>query len=400
MSNNFSVLDKTIQIQASRTGAESNVSTFGQQIVGQRHDKIMCRFEYNNSTEDVVVATTGSGTSSNANSLAIAESGTTVGSCTFTTLRNVVYRPANEIYAYGSAIFTTPEVNTLQWLGIVDTNDGFFFGYQDTSFGVFHRKGTVEVFYPKTEWNLDKVDSNSVFNLDPTKDNQYHISYGWLGIAPIIFSVYCGYRYGWRPVHVIDLGNSQTAPTINSPSLPISWGCKRTSGTGSNLTVSVGCVAGGSIEGAHAHAGHRVFAGRAASTISAGAATHIATFQNKTTFQSKVNKIAAEAVFFGGATDGTKSVEFLFYKNATLSGGSYSDIDTNNSIMAYSTTGTVSGGTFEFDVAMAKVESKALDMGAGHIHMELLPGETMSIVGLSPGASDVVITFRWEEYFS
>ena len=383
-------------------GTVAEVTRYGQQVIGLRHDDIKCRFEYNNSTNDVSVTTTGTGTSSNSNSQAVASTGAGVGKCTFDTVRSVPYQPAHEIYFFGSAVFTTGAANTNQRYGMFDDDDGFFFGYSGTTFGVTLRKGASDTFIAKSAWNKDKCDGTgtSVFNLDPTKNNQYKISFGWLGIAPISFHIYGGESRGWVLAHVIDYTNTQTTPTVNSPSHKIRWQVERTSGAGA-ITVAVGCVSGGSIQGEHSHAGRRVFAGSAATTLTAATETFIAAFRSVTTFQSKTNKVRAEAVYMGASTDGTKNVRLVLKRNATITGGAWSSVDANNSIMEVNTTAaSFSGGTSEMVVPMLKTDTLALDLGAGHIHLELFPGESMMVTGYSAGANDVEVAFRWEEYFA
>jgi hypothetical protein len=376
------------------------VTKYGQQLTGHRRDEILCRFEYNNSTYDVTNSVTGTGTSSNSGSLAIVSTGAGVGTSKFVTKRDTAYRPAQEVYAFFSAVYSSGEANTSQSAGIYDANDGMFFGYSGTTFGLNIRKGASDTFVAQSSWNKDKLDGTKLnFTLDPTKLNQYMVSYGWLGISPISFYVYCGEANGWVLVHVIDYTNTQTTVSILSPCLPVTWEVARTSGSGAK-TVGICSIAAGSIQGVHSHAGHRVFAGTKSKTLVAGVETYIATFQNKSTFQSLANKVSTEAAFFGASTDGTKSVNFKFYRNSTVTTPTYVDVDTNNSVTAVDTVGTWSGGTFEFSIPMAKVDTSTLDLGAGHIHLELLPGETMSITGTSAGASDVEIAFRWEEYFS
>lgn len=380
-----------------------DISRFGQLITGMRHDDILCRFEYNNSTMDVVETTSGTGATSNSNSQAVISTGAGVGACSFATKRSMTYRPAHEMYAYGSVVFTAGAANTTQRWGTFDANDGFFFGYSGTSFGITLRKATSDTFVAQTSWNKDKCDGtgSSGFTLDPTKDNQYKISYGWLGIAPITFSVYGGESRGWVICHVIDYTNTQATPSVNSPNFKIQWVVERTSGAGA-ITMAIGCVAGGSTEGVHAHAGHRIFAGRVAKTIAATAfpGAHLATFHSKDTFQSKTNKIRAEAAWAGFSCDGTKPTEFVLMRNCTVTGPSYSDVDTNNSVFEVTTTGTITGGTFEMSFPLGKSEGANFDIGTGHVHLELFPGETMSIFAYSTGASDVTASFRWEEYFS
>lgn len=382
-------------------GTVAEVTRYGQQVTGARHDAILCRFEYSNSTNDVTVTTTGTGTSSNSNSQAVASTGAGVGKCTFDTVRLTAYRPAHEVYFFGSAVFSTGAANTTQRFGPFDDNDGFYFGYSGTTFGVSYRKGGSSTFIAQSSWNKDKCDGTGIsgFNLDPTKNNQYKLIYGWLGIAPISFYVYGGESRGWIIVHVVDFTNTQTTPSILSPSSRIRWEVERTSGAGA-VTIAVGCVSAGSTQGVHSHAGHRVFAGSAAVTLTAGVETLIAVFRNKTTYQSKTNKVCVEAVFMGASTDGTKNVRFVLKKNATITGGAWTDVNTANSVIDVNTTATFASGTQEMVIPMLKTDTLALDLGAGHFHLELLPGETMTITGYSAAANGVEVAFRWKEYFA
>lgn len=382
-------------------GATAEVSRYGQLIVGARKDDILCRFEYSNSAMDVAVSTTGTGASSNSNSQAVASTGAGVGKCTFDTLRIMKYRPAHEMYAYGSIVFSAGVANTTQRWGPFDDNDGFYFGYSGTTFGVGIRKGASDTFIAQSSWNKDKCDGtgSSGFNLDKTKNNQYKIIYGWLGISPITYLVYGGDTLGWIICHVVDYTNSITTPTVNSPSFKIRWEVERTSGAGA-ITIAIGCVAGGTTEIVHSHAGHRVFAGSSSVTLTAGVETLIAVFRSKATYQGKPNKVAAEAVYLGASTDGAKNVKFTLTKNATITGGAWADVNTANSVMEVNTTATFASGTQEMIIPMLKADTLALDLGAGHFHLELFPGETMTVSGLSASANDVLIAFCWEEYFA
>jgi hypothetical protein len=390
-------------VPKSRSGNYADISRYGQMIIGERHDDILARFEYNTSTKDVIVAASGTGATSNANSMATVASGTGVGVASLQSIGSIMYRPAHEAYAYFTSVYSAgQDANTYQYHGCYDAQDGFFFGYSGTTFGTFIRKGGATTFTARTSWNGDKVDGAGLsgFNLNPATLNQYKIEYGWLGISPISYLVYGGQSRGWITVHTIDRTNLDTTPHVLSPSLPLRIESGRTSGTGTTVTVSVGSWAGGATEGVHSHAGHRVFAGLAVKTLLANVETLIASFRNESTFQSKINKIRIEAVYSGFSCDGAKNTTFKFYRNSTITAPSWGSVDATNSVTSVDTTGTIAGGTFELAVPLGKADNAQLDLGAGHIHLQLLPGETMSIVGLSAAASDVQVAFRWEEYFS
>ena len=384
-------------------GNQAEISRYGQQIMCERHDDILCRFEYNNSPKDVTATTTGTGATSNANSMAIVASGTGVGTAKLASVRYLTYRPAHEAYTYFTSVYSAgQDANTYQYVGPHDAQDGWFFGYSGTTFGVARRKGGSDTFVARTSWNGDKCDGTgpSGFNFNPLMLNQFNIEYGWLGIAPCSFSIYGGQSRGWITCHTIDLGNSQTTPSILSPSLQLMVEAGRSSGSGTSVTVAIGSWAGGTDEGVHAHAGHRVFAGLATKTLTGGVETYVASFLNNSTFQSKLNKVRAEAVFMGASTDGTKNTTFYLYRNCTITAPSYTSVDATSSVMSVDLAGSKSGGVFELAIPMAKVDQLTLDLGAGHIHLELFPGEAMTISALSASASDVQVAFRWEEYFS
>lgn len=393
------------EIQAEIVGSsksKADVSRYGQLVTGMRGDDVLVRFEYNNSTEDVEEAVAGTGAVANADAMASTSPGTGVGTAAISSLRFVTYRPGHEIYSFFTTLYAAPEANTYQRHGIFNGNNGFFFGYEGTTFGVSIRKDGTDTQTAQASWNVDACDGagSSGFDLNHEALLQYKITYGWLGSAPISFWIYGGVEYDWILVHVIDQTNTSTSPSVSEPSQGIKIESGRTTGTGAAILTKTSSWAAGTIEGVHTHAGHRIFAGAATTTLASATETLMAAFRNKSTFQGRTNKVTIEAVYMGAATDGNKSVLINFYRNATITGGAWADVDTNNSVTEVNTTATYSGGKYEMTVPLSKVDSVSIDLGGGHIHLELFPGESMVVAGLSANANEVVLSFRWEEYFS
>lgn len=393
-------------VNRDRHGHEPDYSGYGQTIVGQRRDQILVKFIYGNSTEDVVVTSTGTGADSNSNSRGVVSSGAGVGSCIMRSKRFINYRPAHDIHSVLSAYFpsTNIDANTYQYAGLRTAEDRLMFGRSGTTFGILYRNNSTDEFVAQSAWNVDKCDGTGIskFTLDPTKLNQYRFMFGWLGVAPIICQVYSGYRDGWITCHVFDGTNTTDAVSFSNPSFNIAIEAGRTAGAGA-VTVGSGSWNAGYTAGVHSHAGHRIFAGELPTkTLVAGVETYLGTFENVSIFQGKPNTVQAEAVFLSFVTDGVKSVTFRGYSNATLS-TSYNavPVSTANSIIAADTSSTsFSGGKLEFPISLAKVDSRAIDVGAGHFHLELQPGEKFTITAQSANASDVSMSARWEEYFS
>lgn len=388
-----------------RDGQSGDFSGYGQQITAERRDDILVKFTFSNSSEDVAETITGTGATSNASSQAIVSTGADVGTARISSRRFVSYRPSHDIHSIGTFVFPSANIdaNTYQYGGLLKTEDAIAFGRSGTEFGILYRAFSVDTFIPQTTWNKDKVDGTGVsgYTLDPTKLNQYRVKFGFLGVAPIILQVHGGLDNGWITVHVIDKANSQTGSIFRNPAFPMAIEVGRTAGSGA-VTVNTGSWAAGVTEGKHSHAGHRIFAGEKAKTLVAGAETYIATFENKSTYLGQTNTVSASAVFLSFTTDGTKPVRFRGYSSMTLS-TSYNPVDVNtaNSVMAIDISSTsFSGGKFEFPVGLATIDSQALDVGSGHFHLELNPGERFTFTGFSVNASDVTLGARWEEFHS
>jgi hypothetical protein len=301
------------------------------------------------------------------------------------------------------------DAGTHQYGGLLKDEDAIAFGRSGTQFGILFRAFSADTFIPQTDWNKDKMDGTgkSGFTLDPTKLNQYRVMFGWLGVAPIICQVYAGIDVGWTTVHVIDNTNIGTGVTFQNPAFPVAVEVGRSSGSGA-VTMSTGSWNAGTTEGVNTDAGRRVFAGAIAKTIAANTETYLGTFENKETYQGQTNTVRATASFLSFTTDGTKNVQFFGYtgvpqSTATSTSWAPVDVDTNNSVMALDTTSTstqFSSGKFEFPVGLAKVDQSNLDVGAGHFHLELQPGERFTFTALSTGASALTVGARWEEYHS
>jgi hypothetical protein len=157
------------------------------------------------------------------------------------------------LYAAFSCIFTTGITNSYQRIGLYDTSNGFYIGYEGTAFGITIRKGGVNTTTQRASFNTDTLTgaagSNFTRNgvpesLDPTKDNLYRVRFGWLGAAPIFFEVMSP-DGEWVIFHIIKHPNTVAATSINNPELPITLDVQKTAADATVLTVSTACWAAG-----------------------------------------------------------------------------------------------------------------------------------------------------------
>jgi len=163
------------------------------------------------------------------------------------------YRPAHEEYAFFTAAFTTGIANSYQRIGIYDTDNGAFIGYEGTSFGVTLRSGTSDTRIARTSWNGDPLDGSvgSIFTRAGTPEainlaysNLYRIRFAWLGSASFIFEVFSP-DAKWVTFHTIRIPNSQLAPSIQTPNLGMKLECVKSGGGATNLSIYTACWAAG-----------------------------------------------------------------------------------------------------------------------------------------------------------
>lgn len=385
-------------------GRQNFNTVFGEGVIGWKVDNISIQFQYGNSTRDLVLTSTGDADITNVQAMLSTNINTGVGTATATSVDPIRYRPGHEITAQYTSIYSGAEANVKQYHGILNGQDGACFGYNGTQFGIWFISNGQEEFHPQTTWKGDNClpSDSKDFVLDPTKMNIYQVQYGWLGVAPIVFSIYTGYATGWRVVHWIDRVNIATSPHLGNPSLPITQKITRSSGTGSALSIRSSSWRGGVVAGQD----ETISSNRWTSytvldhVFVDGSRNNILSLRNNTTHQSKTNHVVVElgVVAFTNAIN--KVVAFYGSKGATLAGNTaFTDISSTNSVIAYSTGGTVTGGTRGPATVLNSNNGIRTDVrGTGII---IYPGETFTIeAAAGNGATGTLsVSVRWIEYF-
>ena len=230
---------------------------FNQTIIGTRNNRI--EIDFSGLDPDTIslltITKTNGGDASTANGQAVFETSTnTSGEIKAITTRTTTYHPHSESYAAFTAIFTTGIANSFQRIGLYDDNNGFFLGYEGTSFGVTKRSGASDTFVAQTAFNMDKLDGSSTSNytrngtpeaINFTKDNLFRVRYGWLGAAPIYYEV-LNPDGEWVTFHIIKHPNSASVPTIQEPNQPLRLHIKKTTAGTTNLVMNTACWAAGS----------------------------------------------------------------------------------------------------------------------------------------------------------
>ncbi len=230
---------------------------FNELIIATRYNQVEINYATADpdSISDLTVTKTNGGDASNLNGQAVFTSNAnTNGGVKAVTDLAVAYRPQSESYAAFSAIWPSGGLaNSYQRLGIYDTNNGFFIGYEGTSFGITLRKAAVDTFIAQASWNVDtltggvgsKYTRNGVPEaIDFTKDNLYRVRFGWLGAANIYWETMSP-DGEWVLFNVYRHPNTTGGTSINNPDIPITLDIQKTGAGATVLTMNTACWAGG-----------------------------------------------------------------------------------------------------------------------------------------------------------
>lgn len=232
----------------------TNSDILGVSVTGRRNNEIELSFFDSFDTNLITNTTASGGSATISGGHARYRTGTNVnGAARGETVYKCNYRPAHEEYAFFTAAFTTGVANSFQRIGIYDTNNGAFIGYEGTSFGVTLRSATVDTTIARASWNGDPLDGSvaSIFTragvpeaINLAYSNLYRIRFAWLGSASFIFEVFSP-DAKWITFHTIRIPNSQLAPSIGTPNLPMKIECVKTADGAADLSIYTACWAAG-----------------------------------------------------------------------------------------------------------------------------------------------------------
>lgn len=253
----------------------------------------------------------------------------------------------------------------------------------------------TEEWIAQTSWNKDPADGTGIMpSLDTTKGNVFAIQYQWLGFGDIDFYINDPVSKKFILVHRIEYANANTRPSINNPTLPALFKVKNTSNT-SNIqlkTGSVGLFIEGRANGEHTHHG--------VSNTKTGITTEtpVLSILNKGVFQGKINRAPIRLTFTSIAADGTKPVLFRFKSGDTLTDASFSDVETNGTVISFDTSATAStGGDELFGVGLSRTGSETISLATASVSMT--PNSHLTVTAESANSTDVTVSFNWEDLF-
>jgi hypothetical protein len=348
-------------------------SAFGDLVTAENTPLLQLDFIYGANTQLGTLSATGAASAATTSSgrLALTSGTANSGHGTYVSTRPAKYRQGQGITARYTTVFTSGVAKNTQIVGMGNATDGYFVGYNGTSFGICHRFNGSDTWTAQASW----VGDGAGFTIDPTKGNVWMIRYPFLGYGAIHFFVLSP-GGEWRRIH-----------TIQYP------------------TLYVGSV-GVFLNGQRGFLGPTY--GYSNRKTSITTETNIFTLRNATTYNGITNRSLVRIKSVSVGWDNNSATCLLnVSKNVTLGGtttfstinGTTADdgvtITAGNSVTSYNTAATISGGTIQFNGAVGANGSFTFDLTPFDIFIEPAGAMTFSVVGDASGAARVAV--NWVE---
>lgn len=319
---------------------DNPVTAFGDLRVTELTPQAHLTFPYNRINSDIVTTgTSATGTTDASGSMISVNTGTDPEGLAYFESRDIVkYRSGLGSLTRFTCIYNDGnggKDGSEQLAGIGDDEDGYFFGYNGTSFGIMRLRGGISYWIHQDNWNLDTFDGTRVNNpsgigLSTGKINVFQIEYQWLGGGQIQYSIENPDTGLLTPVHKIKYSNDNTLTSVSNPSLPLTGRVKKYSGSDS-INIKIPSM-GGFVEGKSIITGpNNNYYGT--STITSADEQTIFNLQNYPTYYTIKNRVRVYLQYFSCGNDVNKSSIVSIYKNLTLNSTSAWSQNNTNSVM-------------------------------------------------------------------
>ena len=157
---------KVILVDSEGNGIGPHLTAFAELSVSEASPIVQIHFPYNINSEIVETQNNG-GTVTVVNNKAHISTGAAANqSAALLTITPVKYNPGQGGMIRFTSLYTTGVANSTQWVGIGNSTDGYFFGYNGTDFGILRRQGGL----PEVRRLQITTASNTAENITITLD--------------------------------------------------------------------------------------------------------------------------------------------------------------------------------------------------------------------------------------
>jgi len=387
-------------------------TAFGDARIAELNPIFQQSFEYTVDNSELTTNTvTNGGTVTQANAMAVIGSSVTTNS----TARMSSYTGAKYNAGLGALLrftakFTSPVVGTEQYCGLMDAvgsseafNNGYSIGYNGTVFG-FHRwVNDTLVTVPQSSWD-DPLDGTgpSGMTLDHTNLNVFEIRFQFLGAGAIELFVEDDSTGGFVSVHKILYANLNTTPSVENPNFCAMFWVNNGATTSDIVlsTSSFGYFIEGKSEYSHTH--RPQFSSGIQQATSVATEIPVFTIRNKSTYASVTNFTDLLLEFLTAANDANQAntlTTVRLLRDVSLTGASFSDINTNDSVVEIDTSATSFTGGRELLPVLLSGQNDKDKLKLNDLKIIVRPGQAITVAASSSNSATVDASLFWRELF-
>jgi hypothetical protein len=317
------------------------------------------------------------------------------GSAAIESINYLRYLPGHESQGLFTPVFSS-NTNIRQRGGIFDSENGFFLEWDGQTLDTCRRRASVDFCEP--------INLTGVFDgvdLDPTKGNVYSISYGYLGFAPISFSVMTP-EGAWVLLNKIEYPNDNTLTHILQTFLPLRAESTNIGNTNDTI-LAIGSIWGGIVDGNIVAGSNKDptarFFTQESPIVSASDGVLFA-FRSKDIYGGIDNRVSSLLKLVSCSTEGNKPVRFKLLKDPSFLSATWNNVSVD-SVLEYSTdlvlnVSAEDGESFLF-WDMAKSDSFFENVEEQNL---LLPPNGLAVFFFeSQVSNEVQCSIRWAELF-
>jgi len=246
----------------------------------------------------------------------------------------------------------------------------------------------------QADWNIT---STPFTGFNPTKINIYKITFGYLGVANITFSIYNPNTGRFVAVHQIEWANANTTTHIGKPNLKIGW-TAASLGSTTNLTVQ-GASGGIFLEGDELLKNNTFASNNVVGSLDT-TLTNLITVKSRLVYGNYYNLGKVFPLTVSVDNEHNKAVIVEIYRSPDVAGTTnYQFVDEFNSIAVTEKAGTdVTNGDLIESFIVAS--SGNVDKDLTTLKTELLPTESFVVAAKTvsgTSAGDTTVSITWKE---
>lgn len=379
-------------------GRAGTNSLMGDTVTATRHITIATQFQYGIEDGTAVPEIIGSGAITFDENILKINSGVDInGKAAIESFETVRYVPGTEVFGGFTLFFENCVENSIARGGLYDAQNGFFIECRGDEYYFVRRRLAVDF---EEKMDIAAFNEREGYELDLTKGNIFRISFIYFGFGPILLEVE---RPDGRNVllHRIEYPNKHTQTHIAQTYLPMRAEVFNV-GNNSDVGIGIGSIAAGIINGQSADAAKRTFTYENDTVFTVSGNTTLVAFRNKDVFNLIANRIVARLIQISGANDLNKNCRWRLFKNPTfLNVPTWTDVNTNNSVLEYSEDALVDFA-LSSDVFLSWNTAKIANFleNVSGLELDLPPnGVAAFAIETSLGSGEADLSILWDELF-